>query len=37
VIAEDVGLDVFARRDERPIASASVAQVHEALLKDGRE
>jgi len=37
VIAEDVGLDIFARLDERPVASASVGQVHEALLKDGRE
>jgi predicted unusual protein kinase regulating ubiquinone biosynthesis (AarF/ABC1/UbiB family) len=37
VIAEDVGLEVFARLDPTPIASASVAQVHEALLRDGRE
>ncbi|HET8606291.1 MAG TPA: AarF/UbiB family protein [Gaiellaceae bacterium] len=37
LIAEDVGLDVFARLDPVPIASASVAQVHAALLRDGRE
>ncbi|HSP70981.1 MAG TPA: AarF/UbiB family protein [Gaiellaceae bacterium] len=37
VIAEDVGLEVFARLDPTPIASASIAQVHEALLRDGRE
>jgi ubiquinone biosynthesis protein len=37
VIDEDIGLDAFATLNEEPIASASVAQVHEALLKDGRE
>jgi predicted unusual protein kinase regulating ubiquinone biosynthesis (AarF/ABC1/UbiB family) len=37
VIAEDIGLDAFARLDPEPIASASIAQVHEALLEDGRE
>src|SRR5207237_5083042 len=26
-----------ARRDEEPLASASIAQVHAALLKDGRQ
>ena len=29
--------DVFAKIDERPIASASVAQVHVAILLDGTE
>jgi ubiquinone biosynthesis protein len=29
--------DLFAKFDERPIASASVAQVHVAFLKDGAE
>jgi len=29
--------DVFAELDERPVAAASVAQVHRARLKDGRE
>jgi ubiquinone biosynthesis protein len=37
VIDSEIGLDVFARLDPEPIASASIAQVHEALLKDGRE
>ena len=29
--------DVFAEFDETPVGSASVAQVHRAILKDGRE
>jgi ubiquinone biosynthesis protein len=29
--------EVFARFDEEPLASASIAQVHTATLKDGRE
>ncbi|MEQ8288129.1 MAG: ubiquinone biosynthesis regulatory protein kinase UbiB [Gammaproteobacteria bacterium] len=29
--------DVFIEFDEKPLASASVAQVHRAVLKDGRE
>ena len=29
--------DTFAQFDETPLASASIAQVHAALLKDGRE
>jgi predicted unusual protein kinase regulating ubiquinone biosynthesis (AarF/ABC1/UbiB family) len=37
VIREELGPDVFARLDPEPIASASIAQVHEALLRDGRE
>jgi predicted unusual protein kinase regulating ubiquinone biosynthesis (AarF/ABC1/UbiB family) len=37
VIAADVGLDVFARLDETPIASASIGQIHGALLRTGRE
>jgi len=37
VIATDIGLDRFARLDPKPIASASIAQVHGALLEDGRE
>src|ERR671936_1000084 len=36
-IEEDVGRDVFAKIDEEPLASASIAQVHAALLSDGRE
>jgi predicted unusual protein kinase regulating ubiquinone biosynthesis (AarF/ABC1/UbiB family) len=36
-IEREIGLDTFVRLDPDPIASASIAQVHEALLKDGRE
>ena len=37
VIAQDIGLDVFARIDPEPLASASIAQVHRALMRDGRD
>jgi predicted unusual protein kinase regulating ubiquinone biosynthesis (AarF/ABC1/UbiB family) len=37
VIAQDVGLDVFTRLDPEPLASASIAQVHRALMRDGRD
>jgi predicted unusual protein kinase regulating ubiquinone biosynthesis (AarF/ABC1/UbiB family) len=37
IVAREIGLEQFVRLDPEPIASASVAQVHEALLKDGRE
>lgn len=37
VIAGDVGLEPFAEIDERPLAAASIAQIHAALLKDGRQ
>lgn len=37
VIAEDVGLDHFARIDPEPYAAASIAQIHTALLKSGLE
>ncbi len=37
VIAEDLGLDHFASIDEEPLASASIGQIHAALLKSGRE
>jgi ubiquinone biosynthesis protein len=36
VIREDLG-DVFARIDPEPLATASIAQIHPALLEDGRE
>jgi len=36
-IDEELGADAFARIDDEPLASASIAQVHSALLKDGRE
>ena len=37
MIDADIGLHHFARLDSEPLASASIAQVHAALLKDGRE
>jgi ubiquinone biosynthesis protein len=36
-IQREIGLDHFASIDEKPIASASIAQIHGALLRDGRE
>jgi ubiquinone biosynthesis protein len=37
VIASSLGTDVFVRIDDDPLAAASIAQIHAALLKDGRE
>jgi ubiquinone biosynthesis protein len=37
VIDAELGPDVFARIDEIPLAAASIAQIHSALLTDGRE
>jgi ubiquinone biosynthesis protein len=37
VIAEDLPTDTFARIDSEPLATASIAQIHGALLKSGRE
>lgn len=37
VIERSLGTDVFVRVDPEPLAAASVAQIHSALLKDGRE
>jgi predicted unusual protein kinase regulating ubiquinone biosynthesis (AarF/ABC1/UbiB family) len=37
IIDADIGLDAFARLDPEPIACASIAQVHGALLRTGRE
>ena len=37
VIAEDLPRDTFARLDPEPVATASIAQIHGALLKSGRE
>jgi ubiquinone biosynthesis protein len=36
-IYEDLGRDVFANVDPEPLAAASVAQIHPALLANGRE
>jgi ubiquinone biosynthesis protein len=37
VIRSELGEDVFVRIDPEPLAAASIAQIHTALLKDGRE
>ena len=37
VIRAALGEDVFARIDPEPLAAASIAQIHSALLSDGRE
>jgi predicted unusual protein kinase regulating ubiquinone biosynthesis (AarF/ABC1/UbiB family) len=37
VIVGDIGLEPFARIDERPLAAASIAQIHAALLVNGRD
>jgi ubiquinone biosynthesis protein len=37
VIAAELGLDVFARIDPEPLATASIAQTHRALLQNGRD
>ncbi|HZS24855.1 MAG TPA: AarF/UbiB family protein [Gaiellaceae bacterium] len=37
VIRADLGDDVFARIDPTPLATASIAQTHRALLASGRE
>jgi predicted unusual protein kinase regulating ubiquinone biosynthesis (AarF/ABC1/UbiB family) len=37
IVDEDVGLGAFSSLDEQPLACASIAQVHGALLRTGRE
>jgi ubiquinone biosynthesis protein len=37
VITADLGQDVFASIDPTPLATASIAQTHRALLKSGRD
>jgi ubiquinone biosynthesis protein len=37
VIRSELGEDVFVRIDPQPLAAASIAQIHKALLNDGRE
>jgi ubiquinone biosynthesis protein len=37
VIRRALGEDAFVRIDPEPLAAASIAQIHKALLKDGRE
>jgi predicted unusual protein kinase regulating ubiquinone biosynthesis (AarF/ABC1/UbiB family) len=36
-IEREIGLEPFVSIDERPLATASIAQIHPALLKSGRE
>jgi ubiquinone biosynthesis protein len=36
VVDEEIGLEKFARFDDEPLASASIAQIHGALLRSGR-
>ena len=37
IVREDLGEDALARLDREPLAAASTAQIHTALLDDGRE
>jgi len=37
VIEQEIGLDAFARIDETPIATASIAQIHRAIIRSGRD
>ncbi|NUT55452.1 MAG: AarF/ABC1/UbiB kinase family protein [Thermoleophilia bacterium] len=37
IVGEEIGLEHFARLDEEPLASASIAQIHGGLLRTGRE
>jgi ubiquinone biosynthesis protein len=37
VVAGELGPDAFVEFDEQPLATASIAQIHRAILKDGRE
>jgi predicted unusual protein kinase regulating ubiquinone biosynthesis (AarF/ABC1/UbiB family) len=37
IVDEEIGLDAFSRLDEEPLACASIAQVHGALLRTGRD
>ena len=37
IVDEEIGLEIFARLDEQPLACASIAQIHAGLLRTGRE
>src|SRR5881275_1231947 len=37
VVREDLGEGALARLEPEPLAAASIAQIHEAVLADGRE
>ena len=37
IVEADLGPDTFVSIDEVPLATASIAQIHRAILKDGRD
>jgi len=37
IVREDLGAELLARLEPEPLAAASIAQIHPALLSDGRE
>ncbi len=37
IVDEEIGLEIFARLDEKPLACASIAQIHGGLLRTGRD
>src|ERR671931_904418 len=37
IVRDDLGEGAFARLEPEPLAAASIAQIHAALLRDGRE
>jgi predicted unusual protein kinase regulating ubiquinone biosynthesis (AarF/ABC1/UbiB family) len=37
IIRNDLGADAFVRIDAEPLATASIGQIHTALMRDGRE
>ena len=37
IVDEEIGLEIFARLDDEPLACASIAQIHGGLLRTGRE
>ena len=37
IVHEELGADAVARLEPEPLAAASIAQIHPALLKDGRD
>src|SRR5438552_5420232 len=36
-VEDDLGLELFVKIDPKPLAAASIAQIHPAILQDGRE
>jgi ubiquinone biosynthesis protein len=37
IVREDLGDDALAKLEPEPLAAASIAQIHRALLADGRD